>query len=183
MSELSGHVEDYLRLRRALGYKLERAGHLLPKLAAYLEAAGSPTLTVDLAISWARLPAHARPNHWAARLAVARSFARYMQTIEPATEVPPMGVFPARRHRPAPYLWSQHDIGRLLDGARTLLLRCGPPPTKRCSVCSPCQACASAKRLASTAKTSTSMPASSPSGTPSSTGRALCRCTKRPQPR
>ncbi|MBK5223190.1 MAG: tyrosine-type recombinase/integrase [Acidimicrobiia bacterium] len=122
MSALSGHVEDYLRLRRALGYKLERAGHLLPKLVAYLEAAGSPTITSELAISWARLPAHARPNHWAARLAVARSFARYMQTIEPATEVPPMGVFPARRHRPAPYLWSQQDIDRLLDGARTLPL-------------------------------------------------------------
>lgn len=38
MSPLSGHVEDYLRLRRALGYKLERAGHLLPKLVAYLES-------------------------------------------------------------------------------------------------------------------------------------------------
>lgn len=120
MSPLSGHVEDYLRLRRALGYKLERAGHLLPKLVTYLEAAGSATLTTELAVSWARLPAQARPNHWAARLAVARGFARYLQTIEPATEVPPAGVFPNRRHRPAPYLWSQRDIGRLLDGARTL---------------------------------------------------------------
>ncbi len=120
MSTLSGHVQDYLRLRRALGYKLERAGHLLPKLVAYLEAAGSPTLTSDLAISWARLPAQASPNHWAARLAVARGFARYLQTIEPATEVPPAGVFPSRRHRPAPYLWSQRDIRGLLDGARTL---------------------------------------------------------------
>ena len=110
MSPLSGHVEDYLRLRRALGYKLERAGHLLPKLVAYLEAAGSPTLTTELAISWARLPARAGPNHWAARLAVARGFARYLRTIEPATEVPPAGVFPSRRHRPAPYLWSQRDI-------------------------------------------------------------------------
>jgi hypothetical protein len=63
MSALSGHVEDYLRLRRALGYKLERAGHLLPKLVAYLEAAGSPTLTSELAISWARLPAQARLDH------------------------------------------------------------------------------------------------------------------------
>jgi integrase/recombinase XerD len=43
MSELSGHVEDYLRLRRALGFKLERAGHLLPQLVAYLEAAGAAT--------------------------------------------------------------------------------------------------------------------------------------------
>lgn len=120
MSTLSGHVEDYLRLRRALGYKLERAGHLLPKLVGYLDAAGSPTLTTELAISWARLPANARPNHWAARLTVARGFARYLQTIEPATEVPPAAVFPARRHRPAPYLWSQQDIARLLDGARAL---------------------------------------------------------------
>jgi integrase len=120
MSALSGHVEDYLRLRRALGYKLERSGHLLPKLVGYLEAAGSATLTTELAISWARLPANARPNHWAARLTVARGFARYLQTIEPATEVPPAAVFPARRHRPAPYLWSQQDIDRLLEGARAL---------------------------------------------------------------
>lgn len=120
MSALSDHVADYLRLRRALGYKLERAGHLLPQLVAYMEAAGSATLTTDLAISWARLPATARPNHWAARLTVARGFARYLQTIEPATEVPPDAVFPARKHRPAPYLWSPHDIGRLLDGARAL---------------------------------------------------------------
>jgi integrase/recombinase XerD len=107
-------------LRRALGYKLERAGHLLPQLVAYLETAGSATLTTDLAIAWARLPAHARPNYWAARLTVARGFARYLQTIEPDTEVPPAAVFPARRHRPAPYLWSPEDIGRLLDGARAL---------------------------------------------------------------
>lgn len=120
MSALDRHAQDYLRLRRALGYKLERAGMLLPKLLAYLEAAGSATLTSELAISWARLPANARSIHWAARLSVARGFARYLQTIEPATEVPPPGVFPARRHRPAPYLWSPDDIGRLLNGARAL---------------------------------------------------------------
>lgn len=120
MSALSDHVEDYLKLRRALGYKMERAGHILPQLVTYLETAGSPTLTSDLAISWARLPAEASPNHWAARLTMARGFARYLQTIDPATEVPPPGVFPTRRNRPAPYLWSCDDIGRLLDGARAL---------------------------------------------------------------
>ncbi len=120
MSAMSGHVENYLKMRRNLGYKLERSGVLLPQLVAYLETAGSPTLTSDLAISWARLPTQASPNHWAARLAVARGFARYLQTIDPATEVPPSGVFPTRRHRPTPYLWSQDDIGRLLDAARAL---------------------------------------------------------------
>src|SRR6266480_1563750 len=120
MSALDAHVEDYLRLRRALGYKLERHGMLLPKLVAYLKAAGATTVTSELAIAWARLPERARPNHWAARLAVVRGFARYLQTIDPATEVPPPGVFPARRHRPTPYLWSQEEIRRLLEGARAL---------------------------------------------------------------
>ena len=125
MSELSGHVEDYLRLRRALGFKLERAGHLLPQLVAYLEAAGAATVTSELAIAWARLPAHTQPNHWAQRLAVARGFARYLRALDPATEVPPAGVFPTRRHRPTPFLWSQRDICRLLQSTRAL-----PPPLR-----------------------------------------------------
>jgi integrase/recombinase XerD len=120
MSALSGHVEDYLRLRRALGFKLERAGQLLPQLVAYLEAAGAATITSELAIGWARRPERAQPNHWAQRLAIARGFARYLQTIDPATEVPPPGAFPSRRHRPAPYLWSASGICALLEGARAL---------------------------------------------------------------
>jgi integrase/recombinase XerD len=126
MSALSSHVEDYLRLRRALGFKLERAGQLLPQLVAYLEAAGAGTVTSDLAIAWARLP-DATPNHWAQRLAIARGFARYLQAIDPATEVPPPGVFPARRHRPSPYLFCQRDIGRVLEAARALR----PPRSQR----------------------------------------------------
>lgn len=117
---LHGHVQDYLRLRRALGFRLERAGLLLPQLVTYLEAAGATTVTSELAIAWARLPERARPNHWAQRLAVARGFARYLQTIDPATQVPPSGVFPTRRHRPTPYLWSAGDIGRLLEAAGAL---------------------------------------------------------------
>jgi integrase len=119
-STLPAHVQDYLRLRRALGFKLERAGELLPQLLAYLDAAGATTVTSDLAIAWARLPERAQPNHWAQRLAVARGFARYLQTIDPTTQVPPAGVFPTRRHRPTPYLWSAGDIGRLLEAAGKL---------------------------------------------------------------
>lgn len=120
MSALTQHVDDYLRLRRSLGFKLERAGWLLPQFVAYLQDAGAATVTSELAIAWARQPAHARPNHWAQRLAVARGSARYLQTIIPATEVPPSGVFPTRRHRPTTYLWSQGDICRLLEQARSL---------------------------------------------------------------
>ena len=114
---LQAHVDDYLRLRRALGFKLERHGRILPQLAAYLEAAGASTVTRELAVAWAMLPASAHPRHWAARLAIARGFAAYLQTIDPATEIPPAGVFAVRYRRPTPYLWSLRDIGRLLDAS------------------------------------------------------------------
>jgi integrase/recombinase XerD len=120
-SILFDHVDEYLRLRRALGYKLERAGHLLPQFIDYLHAADATVVTSDLAISWSRLATNARPNYWAARLAIVRGFARYLQTFDPATEIPPSGVFPARRHRPAPYLWSEQDIADLLRTAATLV--------------------------------------------------------------
>jgi integrase/recombinase XerD len=120
---LQAHVDEYLRLRRGLGFKLERAGQILPQLVSYLEAAGASTVTRELAISWAKLPASARPQHWAARLAVARGFATYLQTIDPATEVPPPGVFAVRYQRPTPYLWSDADVRRLLVAARTLTPR------------------------------------------------------------
>jgi integrase/recombinase XerD len=128
MSSLQQHVDDYLRLRRGLGFKLERHGQILPQLAAYLEAAGTSTVTRELAIAWARLPAGAHPRHWAARLAIARGFAAYLQTIDPATEIPPADVFAVRYQRPTPYLWSQHDTCRLLEAARTLR-----PPLKAAS--------------------------------------------------
>lgn len=120
MSALSEHAQEYLRARRALGVKLERHGRLLPQLVAYLEAAGATTVTRELAISWARLPAGAHPRHWAARLSIARGFAAYLQTIDPTTEIPPADVFAVRYQRPTPYLWSDAAICRLLEGAREL---------------------------------------------------------------
>jgi integrase/recombinase XerD len=120
VSALGDHVADYLRLRRALGFKLERAEQILPQLVVYLEAAGASTVTRELAISWAQLPAGAQPRHWAARLSIARGFAAYLQTLDPATEVPPADVFAVRYRRPAPYVWSPDDIQRLLAAARGL---------------------------------------------------------------
>ena len=120
MTTLNAHLEEYLRLRRSLGFQLNFPGRSLPTLIEYIDAAGAETITTDLAIAWAKLPQDAQPLHWAHRLSAARGFARYLQTIDPATEVPPRDVFGARQQRPTPYLWSEEDIRRLLDRARLL---------------------------------------------------------------
>src|SRR6266536_5409170 len=120
MSDLARHLKDYLRLRRALGFKLEFEGQVLPQLVAYLDAAGTPTLTVELAVAWAELPQGVRPISLAHRLGAARGFAKYLQSVDPATEVPPCGIWPSVTRRPVPYLWSATDIARLLEAAQAL---------------------------------------------------------------
>jgi integrase/recombinase XerD len=120
MSSLQAHVDDYLRLRRALGFKLKEDERTLGQLVGYLGAAGATTVTTELAVQWARLPVGVHPNQWAKRLRVARGFAAYLQTIDSTTEIPPPDVFPTRRQRATPYLFSQQDICRLLAEARQL---------------------------------------------------------------
>ena len=44
------HVEDYLRLRRSLGYKLDDHARLLRRFAAHLDAIGAECVTVELAL-------------------------------------------------------------------------------------------------------------------------------------
>ena len=120
MSFLSRHVEEYLALRRSFGFKLEREERLLAQFVAYLEAAGVESVRSELAIAWAQLPTTASPNQWAKRLGIVRRFAVYLATMDPATEVPPSGIFPTNRRRPAPYLFTARDVERVLEAARGL---------------------------------------------------------------
>lgn len=67
MSALGRHVEEYLALRRSLGFQLEREEQLLAHFVAYSEAAGEEHLTSALAIAWAKLPTAS--TQWARRWA------------------------------------------------------------------------------------------------------------------
>ena len=120
MSELLDHVDDYLKLRRDLGFKLRQDGFHLPQLVAFIEAAGAKVLTNELAIAWAKQSEHVQPITLAHRLGSVRGFARYLRTIDPDTEIPPLDVFGAHQQRKTPYLWSQEDIVALLAGMREL---------------------------------------------------------------
>jgi integrase len=125
MTELQAAVEDYLATRRALGFKLERDGRLLPDFVAELDRAGLATITVDAALDWASRPTNADWNWWGARLAIVRSFARWMVAFDPATEVPPADLLPASSHRAEPYPYSDDDIAALMRAARAI-----PTPLK-----------------------------------------------------
>jgi integrase len=118
MSDLRAELEDYLTIRRALGFKLRRAGLLLADFLRYLDASGADTITTEHAFTWASLPAGASSDWWGYRLSVVRAFARHLNAIDPAHEVPPTGLLPVRTHRATPYLYSDADITALMAAAR-----------------------------------------------------------------
>jgi integrase/recombinase XerD len=119
MIPLRDALADYLRIRRALGYKLERAGKLLPQFLDYLEQIGADTVTTERALAWATLPAGSR-RWWAFRLSMVRGFAAYLHTLDPATEVPPKDLLAGRLPRATPYLYADAEIAALLTAAGTL---------------------------------------------------------------
>jgi integrase/recombinase XerD len=116
---LAGHMEDYLRLRRALGFKLTRPGQVLPQFVAYLDASGAQRITVEAAIAWTRLSEGAQPVTLSHRLGAVRGFARYLATIDPATEIPPAGLF-GKQQRRIPNIYTPEEIARLLAAAGRL---------------------------------------------------------------
>jgi integrase len=120
MSTLAGRLEDYLALRRSLGFKLDRAGRLLAQFVAYCEAAGAETVTVDLARAWATLPEGGSDYWFACRLSVVRGFARYLVLVDERTEVPPTDVLPVRARRATPYLYTPAEVGRLMAAAANI---------------------------------------------------------------
>jgi integrase/recombinase XerD len=120
MSPLAQAVEEYLALRRALGYKLKLHGLLLPQFVEFLERRGASLITTELAVEWATLPTDASSVWRYQRLAMVRGFARYAQALDADHEVPPDGLLPAKCRRAIPYLYSQEEIDALMGAARTL---------------------------------------------------------------
>jgi integrase len=121
MNRLHERVEQYLAIRRSLGFKLEDHGRLLLQFATYLDQCGAATLTVEAALAWATTPQGVNRFRWRQRLSVVRGFARWLQPFDPATQVPPADLLAYRRTRPVPYLFSETDIDALLAAITTVL--------------------------------------------------------------
>jgi site-specific recombinase XerD len=118
VSGLEQSLADYLQLRRSLGHQLDDAGRLLPCFVGFLDGRGLSTVTVAAAVEWAATPATAtdqRSTVGPRRMTAVRGFARYLAGVDPATEVPPLGVLPLQASWRGPFVFSAADVDLILN--------------------------------------------------------------------
>ena len=120
MSALEGHLADYLAVRRGLGFKLNNEQRMLANFVAFMESVGASTISVDLALRWAMMPTGVGQAYLAQRMRAVRGFSRYLHGIDPGTEIPPLELLPARKHRPTPHIYTEPEIAALMVAARAL---------------------------------------------------------------
>jgi integrase len=120
MSALEQHLRGYLAVRRALGYKLERAEKLLAQFLSWLDERDQIVITTALALEWATRPTATGSNWHRHRLTVVRGFAAHLHALDSAHEVPPADLLPARKLRAVPYLYSDADMRALMDAASVI---------------------------------------------------------------
>lgn len=117
MSTLEQALADYLQLRRSLGHELAEAARLLPGFVAYLDAHGSPAVTIEAALAWTQQSETGWPNG-PRRMTAVRGFARYLSGIDADTQVPPLGLMPHRARRRQPFIYSPAQIDAVMAQAR-----------------------------------------------------------------
>jgi site-specific recombinase XerD len=121
MSALGVAVDEYLAVRRALGFKLDRAEKLLGQFVAYCETVGATTVRTEVAMAWAGLPVGGSSWWYAQRLGVVRAFALWLQAYNPHSEVPPAGCFgPATCPRAFPYPYTDAEVAALMEATSAL---------------------------------------------------------------
>lgn len=118
-------LNDYIRIRRSLGFRLQQQASSLRNFVTFLRAEGASYITTELALRWAIQPAKAHPAAWAWRLGRVRRFAIWYSATEPRTEIPPKGLLPHRRRRKPPHIYSDNEIERLLRRTQQLPSRKG----------------------------------------------------------
>ena len=120
MTTLRKAVDEYLTMRRNLGFQLHDAGVGLLRFVTFMEKHRASYITQQLALKWAQQPSTVQPAEWARRLSYVRTFARYRSATDPRTEIPAEGLLPFRPKRARPYLYTDDEINALLRAALNL---------------------------------------------------------------
>ena len=120
MSALHDALTEYLATRRALGTQLAWPESSLRRFVDFVEAQDAEFVTTEIAMRWAVQSVGVQRATHARRLEIVRGFAAWLQATDARTHVPPHGLLPAGKRRPAPHIYSDSEIADLMAAAGRL---------------------------------------------------------------
>ncbi len=115
---LTAHIERYISLRQALGFKLRDVARHLRAFARYAEARGDASIRSSTAVDWAaQAPS---PGARQVRLRHVANLARFLHAEDPAHEVPPPAVFHAPARRALPHIYTPDQLAQIVAATSRL---------------------------------------------------------------
>jgi integrase len=115
---LKQSVDEYLALRRALGFRLWNEEYMLHDFARWASDRGETHVRASTVIEWAA--AGRSPWRREQRLRTVALFARHARAADQSHEVPPIRVFGRRPIRRLPHIYTADEVKKLLEAAARL---------------------------------------------------------------
>lgn len=125
MTTLSQRLDEYIAVRRSLGFDLSFEERVLKVFTRFADEEGADHMTVDLFLRWKAAFGTANKNTWGHRLGMVRAFARWLKGHDERTEVLPPGLIPLKWQRPRPYIYSDEEVASFVSRAAKLRSRYG----------------------------------------------------------
>jgi integrase len=118
---VKARVEEFIALRRGLGYRSPSQERALRAFGRHLDQQGyEGPIGLESSLDWATKTTSTDPCNPARRLTTVRGFLRHLAAIDGATEVPAPGLLGSTGHRKPPHIYSDQEISDLLHAAAGL---------------------------------------------------------------
>ncbi|QEP30586.1 tyrosine-type recombinase/integrase [Pukyongiella litopenaei] len=120
MKTLSQRLDEYLALRRSMGFDLSFDERVLRKFANFGDENGFDRITTPLFLDWKANYGGADANTWSRRLGIVRRFAFWLAEHDDQTEVPSIQLVIGRYRRRVPYIYAPKQIAYIVAEAGRL---------------------------------------------------------------
>lgn len=117
---ITSQLDGYLTVRRSLGYDLRSDERVLRRFIRFADQEGARHIDTALFLRWDASQPNAGTSTRSARLGKVRLFVQWLNSLDPAHEVPPRGLLPSRYGRVRPHIYSEVEIVSIIAAAKEL---------------------------------------------------------------
>jgi integrase/recombinase XerD len=121
------HLQSYIELKRALGYKYDTDAQHLKRFDRFTLQTypNAKTLTKEMVLEWCSKKAYEAQANQLSRASIIRQFGKYLDSIGIKSYIIPKGYFPSEQ-KYIPYIYSVKELARFFA------------ETDKCQYCSEC---------------------------------------------